>query len=126
MLQYTTTPLIEPSAWLRVAKYALPRFELLLPRYKEQMSVGAGLSDMLVLIKPAGVHTSERAHLLDEDGRALLIAGAEGAASRLESFMATTEPEWLLGRVLSQADMLSIVPLAASGTRHGKQLHLHL
>jgi hypothetical protein len=126
LLQYTTTPLVDPSTWQRVTKFALPRFEPLLARYQEHMASGAGLSDMLVLVKPAGVHSGERAHLLDDDGRALLLTGAEGSATRLESFMSATEPQWLLGRVLAQNDMLSIVPLAASGLSQGKPLHLHL
>jgi len=126
LLQYTTTPLVEPSSWERVTKFAAARFEPLLPRYQEHMTSTAGLSDMLVLVKPAGVHSSERAHLIDDEGRALLLAGAEGSATRLESFMSATEPQWLLGRMLSHADMLSIVPLAASGLLDGKPLHLHL
>jgi len=126
LLQYTTTPLVDPSTWARVANFVAPSFEPLLARYQEHMASGAGLSDMLVLIKPAGVHSVERAHLLDDEGRALLLTGAEGSASRLESFMSATKPQWLLGRMLSHADLLSIVPLAASGLLHGKPLHLHL
>lgn len=126
LLQYTTTPLVETSAWQRVASFALPSFEPLLSRQKEHMKLSAGLTDMLALVKPVRVHTSEGAQLVDDGGRALLLSGAEGSATRLESFLTSTEPQWVLGRMLVHADMLALVPLAACGLRHGKPAHLHL
>jgi hypothetical protein len=126
LFQYTTTPLIEPSAWARVAGFALPSFEPLVSLQKEHMKVSAGLTDMLALVKPVRVHTREGAQLVDDGGRALLLSGAEGVANRLESFLASTEPQWVFGRTLVQADMLALVPLAACGLRHGKPAHLHL
>jgi hypothetical protein len=126
LLQYTTTPLVEASAWQRVTSFALPSFEPLLSRQKEHMKLSAGMTDMLALVKPARVHASEGAQLVDDGGRALLLSGAEGTASRLESFLTSTEPQWVLGRMLVHADMLALVPLAACGLRHGKPAHLHL
>ena len=126
LLQYTTTPLIEASAWQSVARFAQPTFESLLARHKQHMSAAAGLTDMIALVKPASVHMADRAHLVDGAGKALLLTGAEGAAGKLEGFMHATDAQWVLGRVHAQADVLSIVPLAACGLRHGKPAHLQL
>lgn len=126
LLQYTTTPLIEASTWGRVAGFALPSFEELLPRQKEHMKTSAGLSDLIALVKPARVHAAERAQLVDDDGRALLLGGPEGGAARLESFLSSLEPQWVLGRLVAEANRLAMVPLAACGLRHGKPVHLQL
>jgi hypothetical protein len=126
LLQYTTTPLIEAASWLSVVRFAQPTFESLLPRYKQHMATAASLTDMIALVKPARVHMADRAHLVDEAGKALLLTGPEGTASRLEGFMHATEAQWVLGRVHAQADMLSLVPLAACGLRHGRPAHLQL
>jgi len=126
LLQYTTTPLIDASVWQSLARFVLPSFEPLLARHKEHMSSSAGLTDMLALVRPARVHASDRAHLVDDTGRALVVTGAEGTANRLEAFINGTEPQWVLGRVHAHADMLSIAPLAVCGLRHGTPAHLQL
>lgn len=126
LLQYTTTPIIETSAWASVTRFALHSFEPLLARLKEHMASTACLTDMLALVRPARVCSSDRTQLLDDAGRALVLKGADGSSARLDSFMQSAEPQWVLGRVHAQADMLSMEPLAAFGLRQGQPQHLHL
>lgn len=126
LLQYTTTPFIEASAWASVARFALPSFESLLSLHREHMTSSAGLTDLVVLVRPSRVDGTEQAHLVDDEGRALRVLGREGTAQCLQGFMLGMEPEWLLGRVHAHAGVLAIVPLAACGLRHGRSIHLHL
>jgi hypothetical protein len=126
LLQYTTTPVIDGESWARIARFALPSFAGLPERYALHAQTGAELTDMLALIKPAGIEGDERALLRDHEGHALGLAGADGSTAVLQAFFESAEPEWMIGRVLQKAQSLMLVPLAVGGKRRGRPTHLQL
>jgi hypothetical protein len=126
LLQYTTTPVVESDTWNRVARFALPSFSGLPERYATHAKSGAELTDLLALLKPARIQPDERALLLDAEGQAISLDGADGSTAVLQAFFESAEPEWMLGRVLQEAQSLVLVPLAAGGKRRGRPTHLQL
>lgn len=128
LLQYEVEPRIDADGYRALEGHAERDVAALTERYRHAQRSFPGLAEPFALIAPARVELAPRLQLVDERGHVLPIARAEepAAATVLERACAGALPRWVAGRLVDDAGVLLLVPVAAAFAAGTDTTHLRL